>query len=92
LFLILEEKMDSAKPKSLDALNVDPSDAGSLTPDAGSDPARADYSDTDANAADLNDSSHDFDNVDSPVPDDAFGEANDSVADRQMGIIGRMPG
>jgi hypothetical protein len=74
--------MNSEKPKSLDALNVDPSEAGSLTPDAG----------FEANAADLNDSSHDFDNVDSPVPDDSRDEGSDSVADRQMGIIGRMSG
>lgn len=85
--------MDSAKPKFLDALiNTDPSGAGSVTPDADSAPAGADYSDADANAADLNDSSHDFDNVDSPVPDSSLDEGNDSVADRQMGIIGRMPG
>ncbi len=85
--------MDSAKPKFLDALiNTDPSGADSVTPDADSDSAGADYYDADANAADLNDSSHDFDNVDSPVPDSSLDEGNDSVADRQMGIIGRTPG
>ena len=83
--------MDSAKPKFLDALiNTDPFGAGSITPDADAAPADADYSDADA--ADLNDSSHDFDNVDSPVPDSSLDQGNDSVTDRQMGIIGRMPG
>lgn len=85
--------MESAKPKFLDALiNTDPSGAGSLTPDTDSDPASADYPDTDTNAAALNDSSHDFDNVDSPVPDSSGDEGNDSVFDRQMGTISRMPG
>jgi hypothetical protein len=70
--------MDSAKPKAVDALNVEPSDAGSLTPDASPD--------TEANADDLNDLGQDFDNVDSPVPEDVDDEES-SVADRQMGTI-----
>jgi hypothetical protein len=35
---------------------------------------------------------YDFDNVDSPVPDDSRDEGSDSVAARQMGIIGPMSG
>jgi myosin-crossreactive antigen len=87
-----KKKMNSERPKAVDAPTVDASEAGSLIPDAEPDVARTNYSNTDANATDLNDSSHDFDNVDSPVPDDSLDQANDSVADRQMGMIGQMPG
>jgi hypothetical protein len=70
--------MDSAKPKSLDALNVEPSEADYPTADASPD--------TEANADELNNLGQDFDNVDSPVPEDV-GDEESSVADRQMGTI-----
>jgi hypothetical protein len=78
--------------------------SGELTPDAGSDTSRADYSGVGTPAIqypelsesdeqpDLNDSVHESNNVDVPIPDPSTGEQEENVVDRQMGIIGRAAG
>jgi hypothetical protein len=77
---------------------------GSLTPDAGVDTARADYSGAgtpsilhpeaskSGEQADLNDSRHDFNNADEPIPEPSTGDQNENIVDRQLGIIGRVSG
>ena len=69
------------RPKTVDA---NAPDTGGIT----SDPA----SNFDANAADLNDSSHDFDNVDNPVPNPYSEDSGDRAGEHQIGIVGRTPG
>lgn len=68
------------RPKTVDASVPD---TGGVTDD----PA----SNFDANAADLNDSSHDFDNVDSPIPN-PYGEDSNNIGGDQIHIVGRTPG
>lgn len=82
--------MTSFQPIPADQPGSKTSDAGFLTLDAGPDTSRADYSgDT---PADLNDSSHDFDNADESVPGSDRSDARDNVVDRQLGVISRLPG
>ncbi|MFQ4146484.1 hypothetical protein [Chlorogloeopsis sp. ULAP02] len=77
--------------------------SGELTPDAGSDTSRADYSNvgtpaiqypelSESGEPDLNDSLHESNNVDVPFPDPSTGDQDENVVDRQMGIIGRTAG
>ncbi|MBD2741721.1 hypothetical protein [Coleofasciculus sp. FACHB-1120] len=80
--------MFSNQPKHVDAVGADNTGSGFLTPDAGPDTARADYSEE----SDLNDATHDYDNVDEPVPDTSVEESRGNVVDRQMRIIGRTSG
>lgn len=56
--------------------------------EAGTNSVGGNYSDT---AEDLNDSSHDEDNVDVPIPQ-SFGEEDENIVDRQLGIISRVAG
>lgn len=68
--------MNSEKPKSLDAMNVDPSDTGDLTPEI--DP------DTAANTTD--------DNVDTAIPEASGGDSKKKVFDSQREMIRRLGG
>ncbi|WP_199330746.1 hypothetical protein [Microcoleus sp. FACHB-68] len=63
---------------------------GFLTPDAGPDTSRASYSD--ALNPDRNDSSHDDENVDVPVPEPSGTADNPNVVDRQINITNRSAG
>ena len=69
------------------------SNSGFLTPDAGPDTSRADYSPTDEPTA-LNEPhpNHDDKNVDVPVSEATDTGADKNVVDRQIGIIGRTSG
>jgi hypothetical protein len=62
--------------------------SGYLTPDAGPDISRADYSAD--YPSDSNDSLHDDENVDVPGPDS--NEPGENVVDRQLGSISQLPG
>ena len=77
-----------SQPKHVDAVGADTTGSGFLTPDAGPDTSRADYSEE----SDLNDATHDYDNVDEPVPHTSVEESRGNVVDRQMRIIGRTSG
>ncbi|MDM9385617.1 hypothetical protein QUB80_33720 [Chlorogloeopsis sp. ULAP01] len=77
---------------------------GELTPDAGSDTSRADYSNVGTSAIqypelnesgkqpDLNDSLHESNNVDVPILDPSIGDQQENVVEHQMGIIGHTAG
>ncbi|WP_026732049.1 hypothetical protein [Fischerella sp. PCC 9605] len=41
---------------------------------------------------DLNDSRHDSDNVDAPIPEPFAEDQDENIVDRQLGIIGRSAG
>ncbi len=69
--------MNSEKPKSLDGLNIDPSDAAA---------------DSEANATDLNDSSHDSDNVDTPISETSSENSQTKVFDSKREMIRRLGG
>ncbi len=78
--------------------------SGELTPDAGPDTSRANYSDVgtpdiqqpDSSKSDekpdLNDSRHESNNVDQPIPEPSTGVQDENIGDRQIGIIGRTAG
>lgn len=57
--------------------------------EVGANPVGGNYSDTESE--DLNDSSHDHDNVDAPRPQ-SFDEEEENIVDRQLGIISRLAG
>lgn len=68
------------------------SGSGLVKPDAGIDPGRADYSETNIQAEDRQGASHDFDNVETPFQDPADNNVSESVGERQMRVITRIPG
>ncbi len=82
--------MSSQQPMHVDAVGADANGSGFLTPDAGPDTSRADYSSD--RPQDLNDSSHDSDNVDIPIPKGPGVDFSANVVDRQMRAINQMPG
>lgn len=78
--------MTSEKPRAADTPRIETQDHGLLTPDAGIDPARADYSSSDE--PDSNDAALDDDVIGDPARADYSTELND----RQMIIANRSAG
>jgi hypothetical protein len=80
---------------------------GSLTPDAGVDTSRADYSDVSGTPeliqpnsdntlepanSNVNGPAPDDQNVDQPIPEGFSDDEDTNVVDRQLGVISRLPG
>jgi len=85
--------MASEQPKGFvdkitEALGGDTPGTGSITPDAGPDTSRADYSSE--QEPDLSDSSHDFNHAD--TPETATTRPEETVGEQQIRSIGRTAG